>query len=530
MSAARSSKLRTIWPELLAATGLLLVVFRLARVISAENDGTFGYCLDDAYIHLAMAKNLVEHHVWGVTRHAFSSSSSSPLWILLLAGDFLIQGANTTVPLALNLLAATAALFVAGTLLRRRGLPQPLVLVLLLAIVLLTPLPTLILEGMEHSLHILLVVLWIALLDQPLRTHGALTARRLAALGALAALLTVCRFESLFLVFVTCAVLFLRRQRRDAIVLGVCAWASVGAFAIFSILHGWHALPNSVLVKAARRDWHSVEGIVSALGGRSLRQLASTPHMAVLVGLAVVGLWWLGRGTRRSALEAPRALLILFLGTTLLHLQFAQLDWFFRYEDYLIVLGIVTLGLAAAEGSLLPVPRWAAALVVAGLAVPLGLRTIEATQKTPLAAKNIHDQQWQLGQFLREKMGSRIVALNDIGGPSYLSAVHIVDLAGLASLDTANVIMSGGYTPESFEDLTRRNHVELVAIHEAPFASVIPRTWKMIGQWKAPDNVILTQDVVTFYAADPTKAPELAARLAEFSQTRLPPDVLSRLY
>ena len=47
------------------------------------------YPLDDAYIHMAISKNLQQHGVWGVTRHQFSSTSSSILFTLLFSAMLL---------------------------------------------------------------------------------------------------------------------------------------------------------------------------------------------------------------------------------------------------------------------------------------------------------------------------------------------------------------------------------------------------------------------------------------------------------
>ena len=35
---------------------------------SFKNTGQLSYPLDDAFIHMAISKNIVEHGVWGVTR------------------------------------------------------------------------------------------------------------------------------------------------------------------------------------------------------------------------------------------------------------------------------------------------------------------------------------------------------------------------------------------------------------------------------------------------------------------------------
>jgi len=76
------------------------------------NEGHLIYPLDDTYIHMSIAKNVVLHHVFGVTRYEFTSSTSSPLWTFLLAITYLAFGVNERSPLILNLLFGTLAILI----------------------------------------------------------------------------------------------------------------------------------------------------------------------------------------------------------------------------------------------------------------------------------------------------------------------------------------------------------------------------------------------------------------------------------
>src|SRR5262249_52757378 len=148
-------------------------------------------------------------------------------------------------------------------------------------------------------------------------------------------------------------------------------------------------------------------------------------------------------------------------------------------------------------------------------------------QMTIPSAKNIHDQQWQMGRFLQAQLGQSTVMLNDIGGPSFLSDVHIVDLAGLGTLETGDIIRSGGLTEAHIDALAQRHHVARRTLDEPLFHDVLPPTWVRLGKWIAPPpNMLLTSDIVTIYAVDPTKADELRRCFAEFSNTQLPKDVI----
>lgn len=65
------------WP--LGAALLLFLACEYLLCIAAVRaaDGHVLYALDDAYIQMAVGKNLAAHGVWGVTRHEFSGAGSS---------------------------------------------------------------------------------------------------------------------------------------------------------------------------------------------------------------------------------------------------------------------------------------------------------------------------------------------------------------------------------------------------------------------------------------------------------------------
>lgn len=119
----RGSSILEHWPLLVALAALLLTVLALLAVSLHRTQGRLIYALDDAYIHMAMAKNFAEHGVWGVTSHGFTSTSSGPLWTLLLAGVYALTGVNSESPFIMNLLSSCLVLFIAYAILRARGLP-----------------------------------------------------------------------------------------------------------------------------------------------------------------------------------------------------------------------------------------------------------------------------------------------------------------------------------------------------------------------------------------------------------------------
>ncbi|NLF86948.1 MAG: hypothetical protein GX571_12695, partial [Lentisphaerae bacterium] len=94
-----SEKSTTIFLSGLLVAGLAFAVLVTQILLGMRlADGHWVYTLDDAYIHLVMARNLALHGVWGVAPDVFAACSSSPLWTLMLALGMRVLGAREWLP------------------------------------------------------------------------------------------------------------------------------------------------------------------------------------------------------------------------------------------------------------------------------------------------------------------------------------------------------------------------------------------------------------------------------------------------
>lgn len=527
------------WPLLLAFT-LLLVLLGLGEwPVLKLTGGRLSFPIDDAYGHLAIAKNLVRHGIWTFNAPTgFSSGASSLIWPVLIAGIYAVFGVNEWASLALNIVAAGGLLWLLAAILRRHTGSGRFSLATLVVVVFLTPLTALVGTGMEHTFQALLSVAFVYAAARGLAGEQPPENRRSWLLPALGGALVMTRYEGLFLVGVVGLLLLARRRWAEAVVLGVAAALPVVLFGLYSISKGWYFLPNSLLLKGSAPAALTVAGMLEYFG-KGWRQLLDNPHLVGLVVAEVLALI-VALIRHRAFWRTPVLVLVIALGATAVHLQLASTGWFYRYEAYLIVLGL--LGIAVELAAL---PRVTAttpggprpvgavilstglAVVLTACAVPLVQRAASSLLLFPRACKNIYDQQYQMARFFREFYNGKGIAVNDIGAISFFSKVRLFDIYGLVDIDVLRAKRANAYDHAVVRRGLAAHDVRAIAVYDnwaGDYGGQLPE-WVPVGRWTLPDNIICGGSAVSFYAPDASFVPELTSALQAFAP-RLPADVL----
>ena len=530
---------KACWPAAVVTLGFLILLAVTVRAVHANEGGRYAYTVDDSYFHMAVAKNLLRHGIWGVSApDGFSSGTSSLLWPLLITACFAAFGIREYFPLVLNVLAAVGLIFYAGQILRRTTGSGVYGLLVLAAIVLLAPTLAVASTGMEHSLQALLGVIFVDLAARLLTADAQSLTSKTAQGGlcAVATLLVMTRYEGLFLVAPVGLLLLCQRRWVLAISLGIAAAAPVVLYGLFAVSKGWYFLPNSLLLKGNTQLVPTAAGLFDYFS-KWYAVMGAERHMFTLVAATAAAL--LGSLQRRRTLWSyPALFLFITLLAMIQHLQFAGIGWFYRYEAYLIVLGVLGVGIAlgyeAPESggrywlTARALPHYAALGFAAVLfGPPLWVRGIGSIHHVVTASYNVYEQQYQMGHFVRKYYGQKGVAANDVGAISFYGDIDLLDTYGLSDIDVLRARRTGPYNWETIRRLSRKHHVEMVAIYDiwsGMFGGPLPE-WVLVGRWRIQNNTIVGSNTVSFYAPGAEFVAPLTRHLQEFGAT-LPRDIV----
>lgn len=502
------------------------------RVSLRDNGGELVYGLDDAYIHMAIAKNWAEHGVWGVTPQEFTSSSSSLLWTLLLGLFYKAFGVFSLLPWILNVVFTCLALALADRILRD-PIPAPMYrFFALVAFLLLTPFMPLITSGMEHTLQIFVMLgfSWCAVKalanDNPAPGAGSAPLMFLLAL-----FVAFVRYDGAFLALVVCFMLFFRRRWFQAVAVGLLVLVPVVVYGWISVRHGWYFFPNSILLKSGLMSSAPGDFFVTAFSREGFFYwiLFKNPHLFFLVVLAL--LLYALRAADHPVWEERQTFLLLFVFASILHTQFADTGWFYRYEAYLMAIGLVAN--AAALGDFGPLlknatleePRTLArGLSIFGVAliliIPSFDRGLVAWTQAPQAMNDRYIEHVIPAKFVQRYYADDVVMVNDIGAPCFFSDARVLDLYGLGSIEPARFRgESNGYAKDDVERWAEEEGVKIAIIQMGwgIISGRIPENWVHVATWEIPRNVVFGDKEVGWFATSDAEAERLNAALGEFA-------------
>lgn len=533
---------------LLAATALLgiLLGYSCYRIVQLTG-GPFCYPLDDAFIHMAVAKNFGLYGIWGVNHVDFSSASSSPLYTVLLAFFFRIGITSYLTALLINIVVAILLLRSTDGLLRHYGLSAPVRTLLLFLFILLLPMPVIILTGMEHLFHLWFTLLFlqaVVVLVQP-EKNGSRQWLYAAFTGAL---MVSSRFEGLFILGPAVLLLLYHRRVKAAFGILILSLAPLIIFGAVSVWLGGYILPNSVLLKSSSvsTGWQRIQQSLQEIlvyrlmyGNNTLMNVlqgdrlftgvssisgTSLVRLLVIVPLLVILVRPTETDTRtRQAMNMG----ILFTAGCLAHLALAAVGWMFRYEAYLVGTGVIISGILLVRQwdywkqlyrqQRLP-QRVVAGLLIIFVASPLVVRTMAGYRIVHRACRNIYEQQYQMGAFLKTYYPEVPVAAHDIGAVSFLSDSKMIDIWGLGHNAVAKSRLNGQYNTAYLQDFLKKEKVKIAVIYNDWYEPALYNQWTEVANWTITDNVVCAMDKVHFYALDPQEAPALLEHLKAYQQ------------
>jgi hypothetical protein len=496
----------------MAAALLTAAIVVELGVLMALNGGHLVYTLDDPYIHLALAENIVHGH-YGVNTADVCAPSSSIVWPYILA-PFTRLGPAVYAPLVLNVFCAIATVYVFFRIaVLACGAHHPgLLLWVQIALILATNTIGLVFMGMEHSLQLLItaaVAFGLALES----TDGKVT-RWLAFAIVFGPLV---RYENMAISAAAILYLLLRQHYRLAATLLALVVLLMGAFSVYLITLGLDPIPTSITAKSAVIDAH---GRLSALRVH-FRKSLSTDRGAYLT---IFALAFLAVATF-GAVAARRSLALSASCAICLHMMAGEYGWYYRYEIYVWAFAVLVLlylsgdwikGLLSRPDATVTVRK---IVGVSGLALLLvcpgyvgGLRTI------PIASNNIYEQQYQMHRFAVD-FYKKPVAVNDLGYVSWRNDNYVLDLFGLGSRDALKFRLAGA-GPGWMDDLARASGVELAMIYDDVFPKGIPGSWIKLGELHLGKRLITpATPTVAFYAVSGSAADETRAALDAFRRT-----------
>lgn len=514
--------MKKYYPFAIVLAVLCCIVVVLEFLTLRKTNGVLSYPLDDAFIHMAVAKNVALHHIWGLSNVEWVSSSSSVLFTILLSTAFAVFGLSPAWPLILSATGAVLLLLeMQRELNRHTHLSTPRKTITMLATMLVAPLPFMTILGMEHSLQMALTLIFVHRCATRLENNQlALSDWMAPALWG--ALMISCRYENAYTAFVVCCILALRKSWKTAFVLGIISISPVVIFGAVMAAKGGYFLPNSLILKGKMQLIRLLNDTVSFLEITSV-----ISGLFVITGLVVAERF------RRKQFDRAFYVLTISFFSIILHCCSAAAGYLYRYEAYLLVLTFFHLTILFMEWwspeKLKERANWLYIFTFAIFLCNLVPRAANSLPHAVRCSKNIYDQQYQMALFLKQYYNHNTIAANDVGAISYLGDIRTLDLWGLGSNQVTRAKLRKEYTPEYVHQLIDSSQAKVAVIYEEWYLPGVYKNWHKIASWEISNNYICAYPTVCFYATVAESAEGMYKNLKAF-EAQLPRDVTVKYF
>ncbi|SIS89717.1 hypothetical protein SAMN05421785_103503 [Chryseobacterium gambrini] len=490
----------------------------------SKTDGHYIYLIDDAYIHLAMAKNLALYDVWGVTKYKFSSTSSSPLFTYVLSALIKVSGNNDLLSLWVNIFFGVGTVYFlnryfSGVFNMAKNIVLSVLFTLFFSV-----LHIQVLSGMEHVFHVFLFVVNILCLSN-LKSRYSVFGFYLTLL-----LMGLVRFESMFY-FVILAFLFLLIKKwKDAFGILLIGFIPIVVFCYFNYQHDGYLFPNSVIVKGTKFTFdshfpHQLKTVFldNFLLNISFYKIGFFPIMMCLIFII--------RDFRTKNFQLiikDHFLLIVISLLMVCHSMFADLKGMFRYEAYILTGFSMALipklkGLFEHFRTYIKKELIISGLVLANIFL-LVYKFSFAHKMLIDGGKNIYEQQIQSARFLHSYYNESKIVANDIGAITYFTNIHLLDMAGLGSKETIVFNENKRQADKQFQGFltqyTITNDYDIAIIYEAWLQNHIPENWKKVAELKINNPITVARDKVSIYSINKNNLDKLKQHVRNFKWNR----------
>ncbi len=508
---------------LLFLINIISVLFFYNKIIF-KTEGYFTYPLDDTYIHLALAKNFLKYKVIGINGE-FAFNTSSPFFTIILSLLFLIFGNNPLIPLIINIIISFLIIFYIFFFLKKNfNLFYTLIFSILFYF--LIPIPTLIFLGMEHLLHLFLLLLLLNTLISFLFQEK----KNYFLLFILSFLFSSVRYESLFFIFPFLLIFIYKRNFKETIFIFSGAFIPIFLFGFYSVIKGWLFFPTSVALKGFLFDFENPKRIIFDIGKKVYYHLTGYEFNLSILLFCLFSLYFLNKKIEFLKSKVQILSFVLFFNL-IFHLSFAKIGRFYRYEAYIIsfflFLIIYFLKEYKLKDELKIISKISLFFIIFLAAIPFILFSYKSLNMIAIGAKNIKDQQIQMAKFLQKYYKDDWIGVNDIGAVCYFKE-KVFDIWGIGNLDVARKRLENKYDKNCLEDKINEYNIKVIIAYNVIFKYLggIPEGINFVGAWKIKDNLVCADDEVFIFARD-EEVQNLIKNLKEFSK-ELPKDVTQR--